>query len=117
MRVIPALLLALALCGCDLPEESTDAATRGPISSRERSLIYAADGAAQQGNYPAAERDYLAAIAENSGHVDAHLGLAQLYLKNDHADQALPVLEKAIERVAKRDVLCEISFLELKDLA
>ena len=100
MRTIPFLLLAFTLTACDLVDSASskaDAASRAPISSRERSLIYAADGAAQQGNYPAAERDYLGAIAENSGHIDAHLGLAQLYLKNLQTDKALPLLEKALE--------------------
>ena len=98
MRVIPILLIALT--GCEMLEpspSSADAASRAPITSRERALIYAADGAAAQGNYPAAERDYMAAMSEGSGHTEAHLGLAQLYLKKGQNDKALPVFEKALE--------------------
>jgi Flp pilus assembly protein TadD len=99
MRIIPLLILAVTLTACDAldaPSASETSASQ-PISSRERSLIYAADGAAQQGNTAAAERDYRAAMNEGSGHIDAHLGLAQMYLKNGQNDQAIPVLEKALE--------------------
>ncbi len=97
MRVIPVLLLVLTLTACDGLDSATTPTERGPISSRERSLIYAADGAAQQGNFPAAERDYLTAMNEGSGHIEAHLGLAQLYIKNGQNDKALPILEKALQ--------------------
>ena len=66
MRVIPILLIALALTSCDtlgIAPTKGDAGAHTAMSSRERSLIYAADGAAQQGNAPAAERDYLIGCA------------------------------------------------------
>ena len=98
MRFIHALLITLALSACELPmldtasiDEPVDVSSLGPLSSREQSLIYGAQGAMQQGNYAAAERDYLTAVGLSNGHIDAHLGLARLYAK-----QALPEKESAI---------------------
>lgn len=98
MRLVPVLLITLTLSACELPaldsasvDGPVDAATLAPLSSREQSLIYGAQGAMQQGNYAAAERDYLTAVGLSNGHIEAHLGLARLYDK-----QALPEKESAI---------------------
>ncbi len=98
MRLVPVLLIILTLSACELPALDTasvdgpvDVASLGPLSSREQSLIYGAQGAMQQGNYAAAERDYLTAVGLSNGHIEAHLGLARLYAK-----QALPEKESAI---------------------
>jgi Flp pilus assembly protein TadD len=95
MRFIPVLVLAVALTACEMPEGAAsgpvDLTTLAPLNSREQSLIYAADGAMQQGNYAAAERDYIGAMAESKGHIDAHLALARLYDK-----QNMPAKEKAV---------------------
>jgi Flp pilus assembly protein TadD len=99
MRFIAALLFALAVTGCDLADtaspQAVDASTLAPMTGRERSLLFAADGAVQQGNYAAAERDYLTAIAESKGHVDAHIALARLYDKQGQYEKELPILERA----------------------
>lgn len=101
MRFIPALLFALAVTGCDLADttspQAVDASTIAPMTGRERSLMFAADGAVQQGNYAAAERDYLTAIAESKGHIDAHIALARLYEKQQQFAKELPILERARE--------------------
>lgn len=98
MRLIPVLLMSLTLGACALPaldaastDGPVDVASLAPLTSREQSLIYGAQGAMQQGNYAAAERDYLTAVRLSAGHIEAHLGLARLYDK-----QALPEKESAI---------------------
>jgi Flp pilus assembly protein TadD len=94
-------MIALALSGCELVDNTTttavDAATLPPLTSRERSLIFAADGAAQQGNYAAAERDYLTAVADSKGHVEAHLALARLYGNQHQPSKELTILQRATE--------------------
>lgn len=103
MRQFHAVLLALALSSCALPDfetsptsEAVDASSLAPLSSREQSLIYGADGAYQQGNIAAAERDYLAAVGLSTGHVEAHMALARLYEKQNKAQSARAILERAL---------------------
>lgn len=100
MRFMPILLTAMLLTACELvdsPSKAVDAATLPPMSARERSLIFAADGAVQQSNYAAAERDYLTAIADSKGHVDAHMGLARMYDKQGQRDKEEVILKRALE--------------------
>lgn len=95
MRWIPLVCVALMMCSCvEMPEPNSDAS--GTLSSREQALIFAADGAAQHGDTATAERDYRAAMALSSGSVDAHLGLAQLYLRTNRSSDARAVLEQAL---------------------
>jgi Flp pilus assembly protein TadD len=100
MRFIPLVIVALALAACELPDDANnraDAAVVPPISSRERALIFAADGAAQQGNYAAAERDYLTALAESKGSIDAHLSLVRMYEKQHQNEKKFAILKRALE--------------------
>lgn len=102
MRLIPVLMLSLALAGCELmetngPIKPVDAATLAPLSSREQALIFGADGAFQQGNYVAAERDYLSAVAASTGHIDAHLALARLYDKQHFPEKQGAILAQALQ--------------------
>jgi Flp pilus assembly protein TadD len=101
MRIAPMLFLVLMLTGCegllDVPERDAAPVKKAALSGRERALIYGADGALQQGNVAAAERDYLAAVAMGSGHVDAHLALANLYLKSERREEAKTILAEALE--------------------
>ena len=101
MRLIPVLITMLALTSCSLVnQEATTAAVDPsnlpPLSGREQSLIYGADGAMQQQNYAAAERDYLTAIADSKGRVDAHIALANLYEKQHLPQKKKAVLERAL---------------------
>ena len=96
MRLLPLVLIALTLTGCDLADKPK-ADANAPLTSREQALIFGADGAAQQGNFSAAERDYLSAIALSTGHVDAHLALARLYEKNQMPEKQVEVLKAAIK--------------------
>ncbi|MFZ4541159.1 MAG: tetratricopeptide repeat protein [Rickettsiales bacterium] len=99
MRYVPFLLLALSVGACDLVDDkakSVDAATLAPLSSREQALLIGADGAAQQGNFVAAEKDYLSAIAASTGHVEAHISLARLYEKQQQPAKEQAILERAL---------------------
>lgn len=103
MRWIPIVLLTLALSACEgMPWEeqktasAVDTTTLAPLSSREQSLIFAADGAYQQGNFASAERDYMAAVADSKGRIDAHLALAKLYEKQMQPDKERVILERAL---------------------
>ncbi len=102
MRFFPALMIALTLTGCELMDaggapKAVDAASLAPLSGREQALILGADGAAQQGNYSAAERDYLSAVASSNGHIEAHLGLARMYEKQRQPTKEIEILTKALE--------------------
>lgn len=99
MRWMMLIGTAVWLCSCALPEgKDTSAAgqSASPLSSREQALIFAADGAAQRGDTAAAERDYRAAMALSDTHIDAYMGLAQLYLHNNDREKARSVLEQAL---------------------
>ena len=100
MRFIPALLIAVVLTSCSVidnaPVAAVDAASLPPLTSREQSLIYGADGAAQQGNIAAAERDYMSAVALSTGHIDAHLALARFYEKQKEPAKERTILERAL---------------------
>lgn len=101
MRLIPLLIAVLALSACDsLPEDlfadKSSPNASAPLSVREQALIYGAEGAYAQGNYAAAERNYLAAIEASSGRVDAHLALARLYEKQRQNDKKRDVLNRAL---------------------
>lgn len=101
MRLLPALMLACTLAGCSLSDSgkktAVDTASLGPLTSREQALIYGADGAFQQGNYAAAERDYLTAVEASTGRVDAHLALARMYDKQGQREQEQVILTRALE--------------------
>lgn len=100
MRSIPALIIALALAACSLSESTpiaaVDPANLPPLTSREQSLIYGADGAAQQGNIAAAERDYMSAVSISTGHIEAHLVLARLYEQQKEPAKERAILERAL---------------------
>lgn len=101
MRFIPIFVAALSLTACELIDQQraggpVDVANLPPLSSREQALIYGADGAVQQHNYVAAERDYLDAIAESKGRIEAHLALARLYEKQGMVEKERAVLESAL---------------------
>ncbi len=109
MRFIPALVMLVALTGCELVDSAStpkavDSAALAPLSGREQALILGADGAAQQGNYAAAERDYLSAVAASTGHVEAHLGLARMYEKQRQPQKETEILTKALELQPKHPV-------------
>lgn len=100
MRFVAALLITLALTACSIddsvPAAAVDASNLPPLSSREQSLIYGADGAAQQGNIAAAERDYMSAVAISKGHIEAHLALARLYEQQKEPAKERAILERAL---------------------
>ncbi len=100
MRYLPILILSFALTACTLPGSDADGpvdlATLAPLSSKEQALIYGADGAMQQGNLSAAERDYLTAVSMKSGHIEAHLALAKLYDKQNDAEKERAILDRAL---------------------
>ena len=83
MRFPKIILLTLCLTACDMMDKPVtgpvDASSLPPLTSREQSLIYGAEGALQQSNFAAAERDYQSAIAISTGHIEAHIALAKLY--------------------------------------
>ena len=100
MRYVSVLLLSLVLASCDLVPTTThgpvDAANLPPLTSREQALIFGADGAAQQGNAAAAERDYLSAASLSTGHIEAHLALARLYEKQNQPSNERDILTRAL---------------------
>ena len=97
MRLLPVVLLALTLTACDFADSKPKTDANAPLTSREQALIYGADGAAQQGNFAAAERDYQAAIALSTGRVDAHLALARLYGKQQMAEKEHEMLKAVLK--------------------
>lgn len=100
MRALPIVLFLLALTACDGGDSTVkgpvNLATLAPLTAREQSLIYGADGAMQQGNIAAAERDYQSAVAISTGHIEAHLALANLYEKQGEPQKQRAVLERAL---------------------
>lgn len=85
----------LTACGGE-QVTAIDPSNLSPMSGKEQSLMLAAAEAARQGNYAAAERDYLSAISSSTGHVDAHLSLAQLYNKTKQPQRGREVLTRAL---------------------
>ena len=101
MRFPKILVLALMLAACDMAvttpaPSAVDASSLPPLTSKEQSLIYGAEGAAQQGNMVAAERDYMSAAAISAGHVEAHIALARLYEKSNQSAKEAAVLDRAL---------------------
>jgi Flp pilus assembly protein TadD len=100
MRRLLILLPVFALLGCDNALSTHQAApvdpvTLGAMSGKEQALMVAAEGAERTGDKASAERDYQNAIAQSRGHVEAHLGLAKLYLGQKRTDQARAILIEA----------------------
>jgi|GEM_PF-1333053 len=92
-------VLAITACGDFSSSGATgpfDAANLPPLSGKEQALLVAANGALRTGDPASAIRDYQGAIAQSQGHVDAHLGLAKLYLSQKQPANAQAVLEKAL---------------------
>lgn len=100
LRYALILTLALTLNACageETPEKhAVDPHALAPLTSREQALLYSADGAFQQGNFAAAERDYMGAAAITNGHIDAHLALARLYDRQHNRTKERDVLERAL---------------------
>ena len=91
------LVLLCSACAFETGEvTAVDPASLGAKTSREQALIFAADGALQQGNAVAAERDYLAAAELSKGHIDAHLALARLYDQQHQPEKHDAILTKAL---------------------
>ncbi len=101
MRYLAILAVSLMLAACDAPPEGVhgpvDADHLPPMSSKEQALVFGADGAMQQGNSEAAERDYLTAAGISSGHIEAHIALARLYDKQKEFDKEREILNRALE--------------------
>jgi Flp pilus assembly protein TadD len=91
------VLALIALAACDSGPKPVDLANLPPLSPREQALIISAEGAMAQGNLPQAEKNYLDAVAASEGHVEAHLALADLYIKNSQPKKARDVLKRAAE--------------------
>ena len=92
---IPVLFLtACDIVASDAPHP-VDPALLGPPSGKEQALMVAADGARRNGDTASAERDYLEAVGVNSGHVEAHLALADLYQSEHQLEKAQPILLRA----------------------
>ena len=100
MRRVAVLWFTLLLTSCSVvdstPAAAVDASSLPPLTSREQSLIYGADGAAQQGNIAAAERDYMSAVSISTGHIEAHLALARLYEQQKEPAKERAILERAL---------------------
>ena len=101
MRFPKILLLTLALAACGMVDTPTangpvDANNLPPLSSREQSLIYGAQGAMAQNNNDAAEKDYMNAVALSNGHIEAHIALAQLYEKQNQPEKEAAILDRAL---------------------
>lgn len=100
MRFPKILLLTLLLAACDMSEKPVtgpvDVNALPPLSSREQSILYGADGAIAQGNSAAAEKDYMSAIAISTGHVEAHIALAKLYEKQHEPEKEAVILDRAL---------------------
>lgn len=74
---------------------AVDVATLPPLSGQEIALITSGDVAAQRGDSPHAERNYLDAVARSKGRVEAHLALANFYTKTGEPMKAKAILERA----------------------
>lgn len=101
MRGLSVLAALLMLTACDMlqdtPKKAVDVAHLGPLTGREQALIVGADGAIAQGNYAAAEKDYLTAIGASTGHVEAHLALARLYAVQHQAAKQREILVMGLQ--------------------
>ena len=102
MRRVLFALPMLLLIACDMadfatkdPVKPVDVATLGPLSGKEQALLVAADGERRNGDTSSAEHDYLEAVAASTGHVQAHLALADLYQSQGQLPKAQTVLERA----------------------
>lgn len=93
--LIAASLLALVACGDTYQAAPVDPVMVGPMSGKEQALLVAAEGSLHTGDTTNAERDYLQGISLSRGHVEAHLGLARLYISEKREDQAEEVLKRA----------------------
>ncbi len=94
------LVAVLLLSACDLGPEvpkAVNVGTLAPMTGREKSLLLAAESAVRQGNIEAAEKDYLSAVSASSGHVEAHVALAQLYTRIKQPAKSREILERALE--------------------
>lgn len=100
ITVFTLCLAALVFSGCSLgvapATGAVNPANLPPLTGREQALIFGADGALQQGNYVAAERDYLNAVGVSTGHVAAHMALAQLYEKQRMPEKESDILKQAL---------------------
>lgn len=91
-----AVIFLLAACGDSTPEvTAVDTSKLPPMSARERALLISAENALRQNNLEVAERDYRGAVADSKGHVDAHVGLAQVYNRMKQQGKAKDILEQA----------------------
>lgn len=96
MRILALVLTALTLAACDgSTPQPVDVSTLPPLSSQESALLTTGQVAAGQGNLAQAEKNYLNAIGLSKGHVQAHLALAEIYIKTNQHSKARDVLEKA----------------------
>ena len=96
MKKTVALLGLVLLAGC-----GPQAATEGPLSDRERSLIHLADTMRSGGDVDSAINLYKRAMAKSKHQVEAHLALADLYLQLEKNDEAQEVLLLAKKRQPK----------------
>lgn len=94
-RVATTLLLLLTACEMTPQATVVDPSRLPPLTGREQSLLIGGDAALQQGNLEVAEKDYLSAVSASTGHVEAHLALAKMYLAANRAEPAREVLERA----------------------
>lgn len=98
MRNLALSLTALALVACgSTPNQPVDLSKLPPLSSQESALLTTGQVAASQGNIAQAEKNYLSAVGLSEGHVEAHLALADLYMRTNQHSKAREVLEKAAE--------------------
>lgn len=89
-------VLTLAACGGG-SHEPVDVSKLPPLSSQESALLTTAEVAASQGNIAQAEKNYLTAVGLSEGHVDAHMALADLYIRTNQGSKAREVLEEAAQ--------------------
>ena len=97
MRHIALALFAISLAACSMGDApgAVDVSTLGPMSGREQALMTTGQAAASRNEFAQAEQSYMNAVAASKGHVDAHLALADLYLKQNQPAKARDVLERA----------------------
>ncbi|MDG1286370.1 MAG: tetratricopeptide repeat protein [Rickettsiales bacterium] len=96
MKKTVALLGLILLAGC-----GPQAASEGPLSDRERSLIHLADTMRSGGDVDSAIDLYKRAMAKSKHQVEAHLALADLYLQLERNSDAQEVLLTAKKRQPK----------------
>lgn len=101
MRTLSLFVLSFTLAACAEmnigAHQPVDVAHLPPLSGQEQALLISADTAAATGDSASAERNYQTAIAKSQGHVEAHLGLANLYLRQQKPEKAKEILLKAAE--------------------